>query len=98
MGIIEHIIKPLDLKQATTHETPAEYGTLGSDKDGESGELMFNYKRIIGMLGYLDHTYPDIKFAVSQSARFSNAPKKSHQFAVKSSGCYLLGTMTTGLI
>jgi len=62
----------------TDHETPAEHGALGSDKDGESGELMFNYKSIIGMLGYLDHTRPDIKFAVSQCARSSNAPKKSN--------------------
>ena len=98
MGIIEHIIKPLDLKQATTHETPAEYGTLGSDKDGESGELMFNYKSTFGTLGYLDHTRPDIKFAVSQHPIFSNTLKKSHEVAVKRIGHYLPGTITKGLM
>jgi Reverse transcriptase (RNA-dependent DNA polymerase) len=97
-GLIERIIKALGLEQATTRETPAEHGALGSDKDGESGELMFNYKSVIGMLGYLDHTRPDIKFAVSQCARFSNDPKKSHEVAVKRIGRYLLGTKMKGLI
>ena len=60
-GLIECIIKALGLEQATTHETPPVQGALGSDKDGESGELMFNYKSVIGMLGYLDHNRPDIK-------------------------------------
>jgi len=96
-ALIEHFIKALGLEQATTHETPAEHGALGSDKDGESGELMFNYKSIIGMLGYLDHTHPDIKFAVSQCA-ISNAPKKSHKVSVKRIGRYLLGTKTKDLI
>jgi len=34
------------------HKT-AGVGALSSDKDGESGELIFNYKSIIGMLGTL---------------------------------------------
>jgi len=59
---------------------------------------MFNYKNINGMLGYLDHTHPDIRFAVSQCARFSNVPKKSHEVAVKRIGRYLLGTKTKDLI
>jgi len=74
-GLINCIIKSLGLKQATIRETPAEHSALGSDKNGEPGVLMLNYKSIIGMLGYLDHTCPDIKFAVSQCARFSMLPR-----------------------
>jgi len=37
----------LGLRQATTHETSAQYGTLGSDKYGEADETMFYYKRIV---------------------------------------------------
>jgi len=87
-GLSECIIKDLGLQQA------AEYGALGSDKYGESDEQMFNYKSIIGMLGYLDHTQPDIKFAKSQCARFSNASKKSHEVAVEMIGWHLLVTNT----
>ena len=59
----------------------------------------WNYRSIIGMLLYLStNTRPDIAFAVSQAARFSNNPKQSHATAVKTIVRYLVGTKNKGTI
>jgi hypothetical protein len=59
----------------------------------------WNYRSIIGMLLYLStNTRPDIAFAVSQAARFSNNPKQSHATAVKTIVRYLLGTKDKGTV
>ena len=59
----------------------------------------WNYRSIIGMLLYLStNTRPDIAFAVSQAARFSNHPKQSHARAVKTIIRYLKGTQDKGTI
>lgn len=59
----------------------------------------WNYRSIIGMMLYLStNTRPDIAFAVSQAARYSNAPKKSHATAVKTIVRYLVGTKDKGTI
>lgn len=51
------------------------------------------------MLLYLStNTRPDIAFAVSQLARFSNAPKQSHAKAMKHLIRYLKGTKDKGTI
>ena len=50
------------------------------------------------MLLYLSgHTRPDITFAVSQCARYSFCPKKSHEEALKRIGRYLKGTKDKGI-
>jgi len=46
MGLVKSIIRALGLEHATTCETLAEHGAIVSDKDGESGVLIFNYKSI----------------------------------------------------
>ena len=59
----------------------------------------WNYRSIVGMLLYLaTNTRPDISFAVSQVARFSHNPKKSHATAVKTIIRYLAGTKDKGVI
>jgi len=59
----------------------------------------WNYRSIVGMLLYLStNTRPDITFAVSQVARFSSNPKKSHATAVKTILRYLKRTRTKGMI
>ena len=51
------------------------------------------------MLLYLaGHTRPDISFSASQVARFTFAPKLSHEQALKLIGRYLLKTRDIGLI
>eukprot|EP00978_Attheya_sp_CCMP212_P031980 scaffold122863_cov36-Attheya_sp.AAC.1 len=51
------------------------------------------------MLQYLaGNTRPDISYAISQVARFSNAPKKSHATAIKTILRYLKRTTACGII
>ena len=51
------------------------------------------------MLLYLSgHSRPDIHFAVSQCARWSHDPNRSHEKALERIGLYLKGTREKGLI
>jgi hypothetical protein len=51
------------------------------------------------MLTYLStSTRPDIAFAVHQCARFSIAPKRIHEVAIRRIVCYLKGTQDKGYI
>jgi hypothetical protein len=51
------------------------------------------------MLGYLcGHSRPDIQYAVSQCARFTHSPRKSHEDALIRIGRYLKHTSDCGLI
>jgi len=97
-SLIEKIIKTLGLENAKTTPTPASI-ILGKDEDGEEREHNWNYRSVVGMLGYLQQTTrPDISFAVHQCARISTNPKRSHGVAVKRIGHYLLGTKDEGII
>ena len=59
----------------------------------------WSYRSVVGMLLYLStNTRPDIAFAVSQVARFSNDPKQSHATAVKTIVRYLVGTRDKGTL
>ena len=59
----------------------------------------WSYRSIVGMLLYLStNTRPDIAYAVSQVARFSHNPKKSHASAVKTIVRYLNRTKNMGMI
>jgi len=97
-NLIEKIIKTLGLENAKTAPTPASI-ILTKDEDGEEREHNWNYRSVVGMLGYLQQTTrPDISFAVHQCTRFSTDPKRSHEVAVKRIGRYLLGTKDEGII
>eukprot|EP00978_Attheya_sp_CCMP212_P009923 scaffold23686_cov31-Attheya_sp.AAC.1 len=57
---------------------PAPTNALGLDPDGTPMTETWNYRSIVGMPQYLaGNTRPDMSYAVSQVARFSNAPKKT---------------------
>jgi len=44
----------------------------------------FNYRRVIGMLNYLEKSSrPDLMYVVHQCARYCEAPKEEHVQAVK---------------
>eukprot|EP00978_Attheya_sp_CCMP212_P007814 scaffold18161_cov56-Attheya_sp.AAC.11 len=63
---------------------PLSTNALGLDPDGTPMTETWNYRSIVGMLQYLaGNTGPDISYTVSQVARFSNAPMKSHATAIK---------------
>jgi len=99
LGLTDRIIRALNLGDSHGKETPAEFGTLPKDLDGEPMNGTFSYPSVIGMLLYLSgHSRPDIAFAVSQCARFTHSPTRLHEEALKRIGLYLKQTRTEGLI
>jgi hypothetical protein len=97
-GLIDRIIEALHIDDLPAVKTPAD-SCLGKDPDGDPAYGDFNYASVIGMLWYLyGHSRPDLGFAVSQAARFSFCPKRSHELALIRIGQYLKGTADKGLI
>jgi hypothetical protein len=99
--LTHRIIGALVLEQdkSTGKSTPAEYDCLGTNADDEPCDETFNYRSAVGMMQYLyGHTRPDIAFALSQCARFSSNPKRTHAVALKQIGRYLLQTRDRGLL
>ena len=97
-GLIDRIIEALDIDGLPPQDTPADE-VLTLDKDGDPPNATFNYASVIGMMWYLyGHSRPDLGFALSQAARFSHAPKRSHELALIRIGQYLKGTRDKGLI
>jgi hypothetical protein len=98
-GLIDRVIKALNIGDLPPKRTPAEHGCLGKDELGDPPDSTFSYPSVIGMIGYLHgHSRPDITFAVSQCARFTHSPRRSHEKALIRIGQYLKGTKNKGLI
>ena len=76
--LIDKILKDLrlDNDEVTTRDIPAQSSILLSrHSDSKDFDGVFNYRSIIGMLGYLEMTRSDISYAVHQCARFSQHPR-----------------------
>ena len=99
-GLIKKLLQTADMLDCNYNWCPTTKTALGSDPDGEPHDKdEFDYASIVGMLLYLsNNTRPDITFAVSQVARFTHNPKKSHASAVKSILRYLARTKDKGLM
>ena len=100
-GLTTRIIEALglDVDNSTPKSTPCLKAPLHKDLDGDPMHGNFSYASIVGMLLYLaGHSRPDISYSVSQVARFSFAPKRSHEAALKIIGRYLLKTRDKGLV
>ena len=99
-GLIKRIISALGLdKEGYAKKTPAAFGALPKDKEGEPAEGKFAYASVVGMLLYVcGHSRPELQFAVSQCARFVHAPTRLHEEALIRIGLYLKGTQNRGLI
>lgn len=98
-GLINRILEATNMQDCRPNAIPAAMKPLGSDPDAEVMDESWNYRSIVGMLQYLStSTRPDIAFAVSQIARFSTNPKKSHATAVKTLIRYLQGAKHVGII
>ena len=99
-GLIKKVIKTTKMEKCNPNWTPATQCALGSDPDGEPyDQVQFNYASVVGMLLYLsNNTRPDITFAVSQVARFTANPKKSHAQAIKTIVRYLAKTFDKGIL
>jgi hypothetical protein len=98
-GLIQKIIKTTEMEGCNPNWLPAPMKALGIDPDGEPMNESWNYRSVVGMLLYLStNSRPDICFAVSQVARFSHSPKKSHASAIKTLVRYLSRTADKGTI
>ena len=100
LGLTKRIIEALglNLKYSIAVAVPAEKAALGKDVDGQPASRHVNYASVIVMLLYLGHGRPDIAFAMHQCARYTFAPKQSHEDTLKRIGRYLKGTLDKGLI
>jgi len=95
--LIRKLLMLLDLGEVNPKPTPA-VEVLSKDVDGEVRKYQWNYRQAVGIMEYLKiTTRPDITFAVSQVARFSNNPKRSHEKALIRIARYLKGTSDKGL-
>ena len=99
-GFTKRIVEALGLssKFSTSCTTPAETAALPRDMDGAPATGCFNYKNVVGMLHYLNHTRPYCAFDIHQCFRYMFERKKLHEVAVKRIGRYLKGTMDKDLI
>ena len=98
-GLIKKIIAATGMEDCKGNFTPQSTTPLGSDPDGEPMREDWSMRSIVGMLLYLStNSRPDIAFAVSQVARFSNNPKQSHATAIKTIVRYLSATHDKGTI
>ncbi len=90
---------PDRVSKEPNRKVPAKAGeALGSDPDGDPFTENWDYRSVIGMLLFIsNNTRPDITMAVSQAARYSASPKKSHGVAVKKIVRYLQVTRENGL-
>jgi Reverse transcriptase (RNA-dependent DNA polymerase)/GAG-pre-integrase domain/Zinc knuckle len=98
-GLIDRIAEATGLTSSNPNHTPTQQDAIGKDINGPIMTDTWTYRSIVGMLLYLTtNTRPDIAYAVSQVARFSNNPKQSHAVAVKTIVRYLVGTRTKGTV
>jgi Reverse transcriptase (RNA-dependent DNA polymerase) len=98
-GLIDRILVATNLTNCNPSSTPALKDALGPDSTGPLACESWNYRSIVGMLLYLaSNSRPDIAFAVHQCARFSHAPRASHEIALKRICRYLKGTSDKGII
>ena len=97
-GLIQRIIDALQISDLHPVKTPATE-VIGKDLDGDPPDCAFNYASVVGMLWYLtNNSRPELTFAVSQAARFSFCPMRSHELALIRIGQYLKGTSDKGLM
>jgi hypothetical protein len=98
-GLINKIIETAGMTDCNPNWTPASTAPLGVDPHGEPVDEIWNYRSIMGMLLHLTtNTRPNLSFAVSQAARLSHNPKKSHATAVKTIIRCLSRTSDKGMI
>nr|GFC50325.1 uncharacterized mitochondrial protein AtMg00810-like [Tanacetum cinerariifolium] len=69
---------------------------LSKDEEGELADPT-EYRSIVGALGYLTHTRPDLSFIVGVVSRFMEKPTVKHLEAVKRILRYIKGTLSYGL-
>jgi hypothetical protein len=77
-------------------QTPMEERLkLSQDSEAEEEDATL-YRKLIGSLRYLVHTWPDLIFAVGYLSRFMQRPTTEHMAALKRVLRYVVGTIDQG--
>jgi hypothetical protein len=98
-GLAKRVVDALNVGSMPRKFTPAVKEPLVKDEHGAPPNSAYSYASVIGMLQYLQgHSRPDITYAVSQCARFSHSPRRSHEIALERIGQYLKFTANEGLV
>ena len=99
--LIDSIIEDLNMKDNTKPRPIPAYSSKlhHKDTDGESTEVNFHYRSMIGKLNFLEKsTHLDISVSIHQCTRSQDNPKRSHLQAVRTIGHYLIGTRDKGIM
>ena len=99
--LIERVLSLLGISKRKTNEkcNPVGKPLLNKDLNGVDRTYKWNYRSAVGILTYLTGSVrPDIAMAAHQCARFSSAPKRSHEQAIMRIARYLLSTRTKDMI
>jgi len=98
--LIEQILTTLGFNGHTKPKTTPALSSkiLQRDEDGPDHETVWDYRRIIGQLNFLEKSSrPDIAYAVHQCARFAANPMTCHKHAILRIGRYLMNTKHMGM-
>ena len=87
------------MTDSNAKRTPAQSVTVGSNPFSDACCEDWVYASVVGMSIYISsNSRPNIMFAVHQCARFTYAPEKNHEEAVKHIvRGYLQGTINKGI-
>ena len=81
---------------STPVDTNTKLKAKQSDKDDPINKTSF--QRLVGRLLYLNHTRPDISFAVNSLSQYMSDPRQLHQTVADRIMTYLRGTIENGLL
>jgi len=98
--LVEQILAALGFNEHTKPKTTPALSRkiLQRDEDGPDHETIWDYRRVIGQLSFLEKSSrPDIAYAVHQCERFAANPRTSHKHAVLWIGRYLMRTKSMGI-
>ncbi|KAK9038646.1 hypothetical protein V6N11_023503 [Hibiscus sabdariffa] len=95
---ILELLERTKMTQAKLASTPLIVTSKLTKDEGSLIEDARGFRSIVGALLYLNHTRPDIAFAVNKVAQFMHAPREAHWEAVKRILKYLNGTLNFGLV
>ena len=80
--------------------TPVDTNTKLKAKQSDKDDPIYktSFQRLVGRLLYLNHTRPDISFAVNSLSQYMSDPRQSHQTTTDRIMAYLKGTIGNGLL
>jgi len=82
-GLTRRIVEALQIENLRPKQTPAAREALVADKEGEAADGTYRFPSFVGILQYVrSHSRPEITFAVSQCARLTQSPRRSHEVAL----------------